>query len=95
MVAAANLINMGWRGVQRTAEDRLHRDISTGPASPAHRTRPPSSMAKNRPVVRDSDGRSAGRAGGMGGGGGVLYRFRKWPITFLVALIIYLDSLHS
>lgn len=60
MAAAANLINMGWPGVQRTAQDRLQQDIPTGPASPAHRARPPSSEAKNRPVVRDSDGISGG-----------------------------------
>ena len=73
MVAAANLINMGWPGVQRTAKDRLHQDIPTGPASPAHLARPPSSTAKNRPVVRDSDGLRGGRSGGVG----VLYRFRR------------------
>ncbi len=69
MAAAANLINMGWPGVQRTAEDRLHQDIPTGPASPAHRARPPSSKAKNRSVVRDSDDLSGGRAGGVGAAG--------------------------
>lgn len=73
MAAAANLINMGWPGDQRAAWDRLRQDIPTGPASPSHRARPPPGAAKNRPVVRDSDGLSSGRAGAEE----VLYRFRR------------------
>lgn len=75
MAAAANLINTGWTWVQRTAEDRLHQDIPTGPASPTHRVRPPSSMSKNRAAARDSDGLSGGRARGVRG---ALDRFRRW-----------------
>lgn len=72
-----------WDGppwVQRAAEDRLHQDIPTAPASPTHRARPPSGRSINRPSVRDSDGLGGGRARQE-----TRHRFRSWLGAFFHA----------